>query len=280
MGWRKLLFEAKCAALYLCGNARLAIQAYKHQSDPNAILIHQMGKVGSTSVYKTLCRKWPNKRIFHTHFLNSDRIARFIDKEPMGKSHRYVIEREWILRHLDRFQSIYIITLVRDPVARNISAYFQNHKFFFPEDDFDVWEDKIDVLRERFFCEYPHEVPLTWLDDEINKVFGIDIYAQPFPHNQGFVLIEKDNFRLLVVRVEDLTRVGSQALTVLFGCNIVMLEVGNVGENKGYSLLYKKFLDGLCLSNDYLKQMYCSKYATHFYTEEERKAFLDQWRRP
>src|ERR1700741_1041287 len=73
------------------------------------IIVYQMGKVASMSVYTSLKEQYPGITL-HRHEL---------------------IPTEWqdatLLNHANNFhQPLLIISMMRDPIARNISAFFQN----------------------------------------------------------------------------------------------------------------------------------------------------------
>src|SRR5688500_779673 len=104
------------------------------------ISVHQMGKVGSTSVYHTLQEALPGYHIFHTHQYHAETILKVMRK-AITDDHRIPPHlhdslkfRYWvqvatraIARGAEkRAPQVHIISMVRDPVARNMSALFEN----------------------------------------------------------------------------------------------------------------------------------------------------------
>lgn len=78
-----------------------------NQSKPLPILIYQMGKVASRTIYKSLLYT-PGMQVFHVHRIGKD-------------VHPNLYERVARFGHPAK-----IITLVREPISRNISDFFQH----------------------------------------------------------------------------------------------------------------------------------------------------------
>jgi hypothetical protein len=123
------------------------------------ILIYQMGKVGSTSISKSL-ELFGYSSVFHIHRLNPEHIdhvrENFLTRnlEPssfrIGKLlYRYIIEKK---RHIK------VITLIRDPISRNISGFFENKDNHLPTEAINHYDFHIYV--KTFLDKYPHHIPL------------------------------------------------------------------------------------------------------------------------
>ena len=61
--------------------------------------------------------------------------------------------------------------------------------------------------------------------------------------------------------------------------NIGKLELvsSNVGTDKWYSEMYKRFKRNFKPTEEYLNIMYDSKYIKHFYTDKEIESFKNKW---
>src|SRR4029077_16159903 len=112
--------------------------------------------------------------------------------------------------------------------------------------------------------------------DELGAVFGVDVYARPFPAERGWDVYENDAARVLVVRQEDLARLP-EALGALYGFDPATVEVEdrNVADHKDYSAHYRAVRAALRLSERELDEAYSLPYARHFYTPREIDAFRD-----
>src|SRR5260221_4851629 len=96
------------------------------------ICIHQIGKVGSTSVLKTLNHFLPSEKIHQTHGLSErrmlDSIIRWLDRsrrKPGFKPSPNLlssIEVSGYLRGGTAQRDWYLLFLVRDPIGRHVSA--------------------------------------------------------------------------------------------------------------------------------------------------------------
>lgn len=97
----------------------------------NPIVIYQMGKVGSTTIVESLRRSVPERSIFHVHFLSTEgiKIEEDFYREHLsriGAIHDHLLESWYLSEQFDKITSdekYKIITLVREPIARNISAF-------------------------------------------------------------------------------------------------------------------------------------------------------------
>ncbi len=186
-----------------------------------------------------------------------------------------------------------VVSAVRDPVARNVSSFFQNLRLFF---DFD-WHQRsrgegqaraVGELRELFQSSFLNEEwlrmgmdsdPLTWLDTELRPALGIDVFREPFPTGRGYRIYSGTRARLLLFRLEDMDRCAGPAVEEFLGVRGFTLLPRNVASEKGYASLYRRFLDSLVLPDEYLDRMYGSRFSRHFYSEQELATFKNRWRR-
>ncbi|MFO7942916.1 MAG: putative capsular polysaccharide synthesis family protein [Anaerolineales bacterium] len=242
------------------------------------VLIYQMGKVASTSVYMSL-KESTNFDVFHTHRLNPENIAKVKeehlqrgDMPPDDTRGLYLYNR--LIE--PRQKSTRIITLVREPVGRNISAFFQNLETFkCGEDAHNTLE--IEELVRDFIYEYNHDVPLTWFDKELRVTTGTDVYRHPFPREKGYQVIDQPPFYVLVIR-HDLTDEEKESCIAEFlDLDSFHITRMNVSSSKEYSETYRVFLDSIQLPKDYVGRMLSSKYARHFYSPDERKTLYQRW---
>lgn len=97
------------------------------------LLIYQMGKVGSSSVTEAL-DALPDVETVHIHYLQPERIHAIQESQtarglrsPFSHLDRARLILEFFLPLQPRLD---VISLVRDPVARNVSAFFQNLPFY------------------------------------------------------------------------------------------------------------------------------------------------------
>src|SRR5699024_3797273 len=177
-----------------------------------------------------------------------------------------------------------VITLTRDPVARQVSSFFQNSKRFFGIDfesmnqsNEEVLERLMDVFLNDFIgkndIDFLDASPLTWFDEEIKEVFNVDVYDSSFPKERGYALFKNGSVEILLIRLEDLNRCFREASYQLLGREVEIIKSKNAAEDKNYASIYAAFKNQLVLPQQYLDRMYESKYAKHFYSRDEILGF-------
>jgi len=226
------------------------------------VIVFQMGKVGSSSLYKSLVRQYPGV-VEQLHSLAAN--------HPKPKARRLY---RWAVT--DR-QPVHLISLTREPIGRNISAFFEN---FARDTGCAYRESKFSVLdlQRLFLVNYRHDLPLRWFDTQIRGNFGIDVYANPFPAS-GIATYVKDNVRLLVMRSELPDHEKSAAVSEFLGLPSLELENANIGEQKDYANTYRTFRKEVVLPADYVTRMCESKYFNHFYPRETVESVRARWTR-
>ena len=224
------------------------------------VFVFQMGKVGSVSVYNSFLEQYPGA-VLHVHNFT-----------PVDPDHRIRRLYRWVVQD---GKPIYIISLTREPVSRNISAFFQN----FRRTTGVPYENSnytLDELREIFLSNYPHDIPLEWFDKNILKNFGIDVYATSFPAN-GVATYSQYNAKLLVMRSEISDEEKEGAIRDFLQFPDFRLSNRNISDNKQYASLYKAFTKTTKLPDDYITKMCTSKYFVHFYGVGEAGKVKARW---
>lgn len=247
-------------------------------------LVHQMGRVGSMTIVNSLKAACPELPIYHTHFLNPEYLQNRLrtEKRNWGIKNLHLRVSRILVRELNtalRNRSWKIITIVREPVARNVSTFFHSIKLFMPGFDKKYREGTItpEIMLNSFLAELDHDLPLKWFDVDVKSVFGINVYDHSFPTEKGYGIISQDNVTLLVIRLENLRQCYKDAFADLLGFEKVDLKIMHVAEKDDKRGIYKQFKENLRLPDWYLNDMYSSKYTKHFYNEAEIKGFWRQW---
>ena len=257
------------------------------------IIVHQMGKVGSKTVEVSLSKTFETLGlvipIYHTHALNEFEIGRQLAAQE--KKQRNPESRLTALAHGERIRKLIdenpaqhwnVITLVRDPIARNIAAFFHNLTEYIPD-----WHERysIDALdahevQEVFLEVAPaYDRAALWFDIQMSAIpaFGIDVYATPFPHDIGYKIYPGSaRASLLLIRLENLTECATKAMQEFLGLENFTLYNTNVADVKNYADLYRKFKD-LPLPSGYVEKIYQTQLTRHFYSEVELDMFKRKW---
>lgn len=262
---------------------RLKIKVDLQKKD--AIIVCQMGKVGSSAILKSLKPLNLRKPIFHVHYLTHDAIDG-IEKNYANLSKpipRHIYTSRILLNEIKKSvdginKKFKIVTLVREPVARNISAFFQNIGLLFQDINYqDIESVKTEIFIESFLHTYPHEVPLMWFDTQLKSVFGFDVFSSSFPKSKGYKIYKGEHPDILLLRLESINECSQEAFKEFLGIERFTLISDNSGSEKEYHDLYKNFKDSIKLPSDLIEKMYSSKYVQHFYSEEEIDKFRVRW---
>ena len=242
------------------------------------VLVFQMGKVGSTAVYDSL-RSAGLREVEQVHVLTrfDELEARVRTDFPAPRPTLREIDRgRELRRRLDAApeEPWTVVSLVRDPVARNVSAFFQSVTELVPHAR---EAPDVDELVEAFGSLFPHDDVLIWFPTQFVPVLGIDVFAVPFDHHAGYQRYESAHARAVVIRAEDLDASWSAATRELFGRSMPRLPRSNQSADKWYAPLLPEFRRRLRLSDAYLDRMYDSTVARHFYRPEELARFRSRW---
>lgn len=259
------------------------------------LLLYQMGKVGSSTILNSLYASELNKvfAIHRVYYLTQTGIN--FMQNYAGKAYGdfsnfpYSFKSQiWRSRFLsNKLNKKYlshtkckIITFVREPIARNISAFFQTYDWFvsMPEEQYkNNREAYLQEVSKNFFEKYPHDMPLTWFDDELKLAFGIDVFAREFPKNKGYKIYEGEFVDVLVLKLEKMNEIINDAIEKFLNIKSFRLIKSNIGKDKNYSALYKDLLPSIVIPKSYIERMYNSKYTKHFYSQEEIENFKIKW---
>lgn len=224
------------------------------------VIVYQMGKVASTTVYESLKNVYPGI-VLHAHSLSSN-------------------HRRWQIRRIYKQVilkngPINIISLTREPIGRNVSAFFENFK---RDSGISYKKSKhsLSEIREIFLRNYQHDRPLIWFDNNIKFHFKIDVYATPFP-DCGINTYHHKDTRLLVMRSEVSDDAKINAVKDFLSLSSLQLKNKNISSDKEYAGIYTLFKKEVNLPEDYINQMCGSKYFKHFYNKETITSIKNKW---
>lgn len=246
------------------------------------ILVYQMGKVGSTSIARSL-RVATNLPVLQLHWLSDAGFGRWVERTAGSgrKGPHYwgsVYFRKWLRRQARYWR---IISPVREPVARNVSAFFQALDIWYPEYSENRRLPIAQLAKHvmsAFLDRYPHWIPLEWFDLELNEVFGINVFERPFNTELGYQIISTDSAAALILRLEDLDDILVPACREFFGVT-VSCERRNEARRGPHAPVYQFIRKNRLLPSDYVTAMYESSYARHFYSQAELESLALKWSR-
>lgn len=255
----------------------------------NPILVYQSGKVGSMSVFKSILEH--GKSCVHIHQLME-----------MGKI--YSCSQDWLKQLQNR--QIKIITIVRDPVGREVSNFFYGMQNYLSQphiirsilDGGDLisgcrkWMQEYsipgkmlsglsNVEKVRYDTLYTQKYgsEFDWYDRELKSFTGIDIFAHPFDKEKGYSLLKEGNFEILILKLEKMNSLES-VIGEFCGISGFKLSTSNKTEDRAVSLIYEEAKKELEIPQNVLDFYYReNKRMLHFYSEEEVNSFKEKWGR-
>lgn len=247
----------------------------------NPVFIFSVGKVGSSTIANTL-RKYGIYEV-QPHSLRYSRIGSYF---VIPKNTHQLFIRNFYKTLLIRIKGFFlklkirfvhrrvkVVTLVRDPISRNISAFFEQ----FPHiSNRPMSEYNTNELIELFWESCNHDAPLVWFDKEMKPFFGVDVLEYGFDKEHGFAQYSVGKIDVLVLKMEKVSTLSS-VMSNYFEVPDFEIVATNRADNKEYAEAYKDFKSNLKISKDYADKFYTSELIRHFYTREEIEGFYRKW---
>jgi hypothetical protein len=280
-------------------NQRDIRNAVSRKTNTDPLLVYQMGKVGSTSILAGLESRLPDTPVFHVHTLSSPQLRvieniyrnswRDPQKRPKNSNQPlHLWHSQYLEKRLadDRGQRRWrIITLVRDPVARAISEFFEVLHLQY---DYDyqglIRERSIEEVVEgarRLFMEshgaQSEAFSMAWFDRELKSVFGVDVSASPFPRATGYAIYRDGRVDVLLLKLEKLNDCAKAAFGEFLGLDQFEIPRVNDSSRKAYREVYRSFIDHFRLPVPFLDEVYASSWVELFYDADEIAAFKRRW---
>jgi Putative capsular polysaccharide synthesis protein len=214
------------------------------------VFVYQMGKVASSSIYRSIKTEYKGLSL-HAHSFTKDHVK---------PSVRYLYE----INKKEKIP-IKIISLIREPIGRNISAFYENFKrdlgINFEDNPYTTIE-----LHKLFLKDHDHNIPLIWFDHNLLNNFNIDVYQQPFPEI-GYTAYRNENVDLLLMKHNLDNKIKEEVVGEFLNIKNFKLINYNVASSKIYFDSYREFQQ-LPIPDWYISKMIDSKYVKHFYSSE------------
>jgi hypothetical protein len=249
-------------------------------SEKEILIVLSIGKVGSSSLYASLKKIKPFALILHLHTLTEAGIQK--QRNYYLNSHRksvpfHLIQSQAFLECMPLIQhKIKLITLIREPISRELSSIFQDTFNFSRSKKLDnhlfrnIINDKVKLLMQRL----PEE---TWFEEEIYNNFQINVFDRVFNSEKGFVSYVGDKVELLLFRLDDLERVFEDGISSFLSIDSSMTLVHkNDSEGKFYVSTYKTLSQEVKLSKEEMIEILNSKFIRHFYSDK-KDLIIRQW---
>lgn len=258
---------------------------FRNLKDRTPTLVYQMGKVGSSTVARTLDGLREPAPVVRVHSLNPSKVARSIEtlRKSLGYLREHVVTSSVLIRkQLDWGEfPCRIITLTREPIGRAISFAFQDWERQLPEVSGldELHPDRmVELVMEKLRPGSLHANPGQWFERELKPVFGIDVMKTPYDFEQGYTKIRSGPVDVLIIRMEDLDRALRAGLADLYDLDPqrVRMRSSNVGKNKEYADLQSEVKERLTVLPSVSERVLTTDYAKHFYGPDLDR-IRDKW---
>ena len=272
------------------------------------IIVHSMKKVGSSTITQAL--REAGHKCYKCHYL-SPRLSAEAERwfSDMGKPRpRWLQQDERFRAQLGDWRrarreagmagKCRVITLIRDPVAVNLSVLFTTMGTIFPDfserfrageiglpeiEDYllevlsgegEVADPIVRYLRGMF------DLPLRWFEVELKAVFGVDVLAEEFPREGAYRIYHGQDAEVLLIKCEHIDGRAAEALRDFLQVEAGALKRRNTAEEKPYHQAYARFKEVVALPARILERCYASPYVTHCCSAAEIDGFRKGWSKP
>ena len=224
------------------------------------VWVYQDKKVGSQTIVKSA--KAIGIYAVHVHSFNLLKYERF----EFG---------DVFIKKMIQKTSGKVISLVREPIARQVSLLWQN---------FGV--DSVRALRgcqswkeweEKFYRIPNEEDEFEWYLSEFERILDINVYEHPFDKEKGYSIINQDGISVLLLKMEKIDEL-EPVIGAFLGEEDFKIVRNNIGRDKKYKYAYQNYLEHVKIPRSFYEHYYKDNaYMDYFYTEEEKNAFSRRW---
>jgi hypothetical protein len=244
----------------------------RRRQNGSPVVVFAMAKTGTTTVTGAV-RAAGFGPVFQVHDLDPAFLAR--EEREYRPSERPW--RNWdaqcVLRRPPTTSAPWrVISLVREPIAQSVSAFFQPAIRRGYVETATATEELLQLFGDRL-----DRLPLTWFESHLQPALGIDVYRTDFDTDHGYQIIETPKVKLLLMRCEGLSAAPQALAELLDTDHPIDAQRKNVASEKAYSDLYRAFMAGLRPSEEVIDRVYSSRLVQHFYSPAEIARFRDFW---
>lgn len=275
------------------GSVVTKIKAYIDEiENQQVLLVYQPGKVGSNSVEASM-------EEYNIPVVRLHGVLYPCEQEKRG-IHKVFAD------YIKKKKKAKIITIFRDPIAKDIGHFFQKLDFYendvawivngIVEQDFqksfmnylsaivplEIWKKEKDFNNILSHIDYigqksPWGATWGWYDEEFKNNLGIDLLQENFDTEKGYSIIKKDNVEIMVLKMERMNYLENEIAVFLELPEFKMKKI-NQGKNKLYSFAYKEFYEQLHLPKEYVEFYFKNNpFTNHFYNEQQKTEMIEKW---
>lgn len=241
------------------------------------VLVFTMAKVGSLSIYQSI-RKYSTIPSFHIHSLDEDEV-RAGDQlcfdhgiYPDSRSPVSLINKTVITPQ----KPYKIISIFRNPLERNISAFFDAFEFhvgMLPS----KYKGSIEELKTLFYEKLNHTYAINWYENHFLKGTGVNVYDRPFDTEKQYTVYTHGSIEILLMDSRLVDTEKEKIVQEFCGIPDFKLTNLNVTDQMKHASLYAAFKNELRFDSEYLDQQLNSRFFSHFFTKEDKDVLHEKW---
>jgi len=243
--------------------------------DKPIVVVYTVGKVGSASVYLSLKPQLKNS-VFFCHRLLADNISAYKNHFKINGVKPYFQKMGDLIyqKKVAQQKHVKIITLVRNPIERNVSEFFE-HLSVYHKKEIDI--SKSEELIKSFKQNFIHASTNLWWQNEFEKALNLDLKNYKFNHTTKYLHIEKDKLQILLLRTDLDNRIKSEIISNFLQLKDFKIQNFNQTTLKKYSGPYQSFKAQIKFETEFLNRILDDKYTRLFFSEEERHSIKLKW---
>jgi len=235
----------------------------KMEVSNNLIFIYTQPKVGSTSLVSSLRLSAADKfNVIHLHDETTLKILAGVENITISEIIRY---------NASLGKNVYVIDVFRTPIERKMSVFFEElASFHFNNLEENVNTYDVNKISNRFNDIFPHIANTDNYIEKYNIAIPIAFdYAKKYLHHK----INGVNY--IKLRLKDSNLWGS-ILSSIFKKEIIIVNDYETNDKKIRDL-YNNFKKEYKIPSNYFEDIKNCKYVNYYYSEEERKEYLNLW---
>lgn len=248
------------------------------------VLVYQNEMVGASAVSESLWKAGVENAHIHRIFYKDDIVRKLIfgdgQENPAESTNAFRFsDTEYVRRIKAEMKNKKIITLVREPIAVDLSTVFQwiatgearrylAKRFRQGKTLPQITVELMVKIQNRLF---------DWFDEELRELCGIHVLAFPFDKEKGYTTLSENGVEVLLIKTEKLSGL-TEVIRDFTDNRQIILSDGNAGNEKEYAHIYKAVKERITLPKEYVEHYYNhNPYMDHFYSKKEQEHFLHQW---
>jgi len=229
----------------------------------NYVFIYTPPKVGSTTLVSSLRIFLGNSfNVIHIHDDIMLNVLTGINNVTVNEIIDYISKKG---------NNVYIIDVYRTPIERKMSEFFEKiSPYHFNNSEENINKYSINRVTDRFNKLFPHLAIGEHYFDKYNIENPL-----PFNFETKYTIQEINNIKYIKLRLHD-SKIWSTILSTIFQREIILINDYQTTD-KIIAKLYKKFKSEYKIPLNYFELIKNCKYFNFYFSEEERKQYLQNW---